>query len=161
MYIYIYAMSHYLWCGFLWLLVCSAMKLDDSWASLVGIDRVGSPDPDPIHMYTTCVMFKCYHAIRNDYATILDGCITHNVFSEIHSKTIFLARLFATDCLCWLNELNMTLGEMIYGLVYFVPVKWFWLDPRKHYYNWVGCCPPDLPALNWGGCRPLRPSTCP
>ena len=71
------------------------MKLDDSWASLVGIDRVGFPDPDPIHMYTTCVMFKCDHAIRNDYATIWDGGITHNVCSETHSNTILLARHFA------------------------------------------------------------------
>ena len=68
-------LSHYLRCGVLWPLVCSAMKLDDSWASLVGIDRVGFPDPDPIHIYTTCVMFKCYHAIRKNYATTLDGCI--------------------------------------------------------------------------------------
>ena len=65
--------------------VCSAMKLDDTWASLAGIDRVGFPFPDPSHIYTTCVMFKCYHAIRNDYATILNGCFAHNDFSEILS----------------------------------------------------------------------------
>ena len=52
-------LSHYLRCGALWPLVCSAMKLDDSWASLVGIDTVAFPGPDPIHMYTTCVMCKC------------------------------------------------------------------------------------------------------
>jgi hypothetical protein len=93
-------LSHYLQCQIIWVLVCSAMKLDNTWASLDGIDRVGFPDPDPIHLFTVCVMFKCYHAIRNDYATILDGCIAHNDFSEIHSKTIFLARLFASDFLC-------------------------------------------------------------
>ena len=64
------------------------MKLDDSWASLVGIDRVGFPDRDPIHMYATCVMFKCYHAIRNDYATVLDACFAHNEFFESHSKAV-------------------------------------------------------------------------
>ena len=73
-------LSHYLQCDVIWCLVCSAMKLDNTWASLDGIDRVGFPDPDPIHIYTVCVMFKCYHAIRNDYATILDGCIARNVF---------------------------------------------------------------------------------
>ena len=93
-------LSHYLQCDVLWYFVCSAMKLDDSWASLGGIDRVGSPELDPTHMYTTCVMFKCYHAIRNDYATILDGCIAQNDFSDIHSKTIFLAGHFAIDFLC-------------------------------------------------------------
>ena len=93
-------LSHYLQCDVLWYFVCSAMKLDDSWASLVGIDRVGFPDPDPIHIYTTCVMFKCYHAIREDYATILDGCIAQNDLSEIHSKAIFLAGHFAIDFLC-------------------------------------------------------------
>ena len=76
------------------------MKLDDSWASLAGIDRVGFPDPDPIHIYTTCVMFKCYHTIRKDYATILDGCIAQNNFSESHSKAIFSAGHFAIDFLC-------------------------------------------------------------
>ena len=76
------------------------MKLDNTWASLDGIERVGFPDPDPIHIYAVCVMFKCYHAIRNDYATILDGCLAPNDFSEMHSKTTFLARHFASDFLC-------------------------------------------------------------
>ena len=62
-------LSHYLQCQVIWCLVCSAMKLDSTWASLDGIDRVGFPDPDPIHLYTVCIMFKCYYAIRNDYAT--------------------------------------------------------------------------------------------
>ena len=84
----------------MWYFVCSVMKLDDSWVSLVGIDRVGFPDPDPIHMYTTCVMFKCYHAIRNDYASILDGGIARNDFSVMPSKTIFFVRHVATDFLC-------------------------------------------------------------
>ena len=56
-------LSHYLQCDFLWHSACSAMKLDNSWASLAGIDRIGFPFPDPVHIYTTCVMFKCYHAI--------------------------------------------------------------------------------------------------
>ena len=76
--------------GVVWPLVCSAMKLDDSWASLVGFNRVGFPDPDPVHMYTTYVMFKCYHVIRNDYE-IIDGCIVHIDVFVIHSKTIFLS----------------------------------------------------------------------
>ena len=76
------------------------MKLHNIWTLLHGIDRVGFPVPDPIHIYAVCVMFKCYHVIRNDYATILDGCIAHNDFSEIHSKTMFLARHFANDVLC-------------------------------------------------------------
>ena len=93
-------LSHYLQCDILWHFACSAMKLDNSWDSLAGIDRIGFPFPDPIHIYTTCVLFKCYHAIRNDYATILDGCFAHNDFSEIHSKTMFLAKHFALDFLC-------------------------------------------------------------
>ena len=76
------------------------MKLDNTWTLLDGIDRVGFPVPDPIHIYAVCVMFKWYHAIRNDYATILDGCIAHNDFSEIHSKIVFLARHFANYFLC-------------------------------------------------------------
>jgi hypothetical protein len=43
---------------------------------------------------------QCYHAIGKDYATILDGCIAQNDFSEIHSKAIFLAGHFAIDFLC-------------------------------------------------------------
>ena len=93
-------LSHYSRCGVLLPLICSAVKLDDSWASLVGIDRVGFPDLDPIHIYTTCVMFKRYHAICKDYATILDGCIAQNEFSDIHSKAIFLAGHLAIDYLC-------------------------------------------------------------
>ena len=105
-------LSHYLQCQVIWCFVCSAMKLDNSWASFDGIesiDRVGFPDPDPIHIYTVCIMFKCYHAIRTDYATLLDRCISHNDFSEIHSKTIFLARLFASDLLCWSLQGQWTL----------------------------------------------------
>ena len=93
-------LSHYLQCDILWHFACSAMKLDNSWDSLDGIDRIGFPFPEPIHIYTTCVLFNCYHAIRNDYATILDGCFAHNDFSEIHSKTMFLAKHCAPDFLC-------------------------------------------------------------
>ena len=93
-------LSHYLQCDVLWYLECSAMKLDDSWASHGGIDRVGFPDPDRFHIYTACVMFKCYHAIRNDHATILDGCIAHNDFYYLFSKDIFLASHLAIDFLC-------------------------------------------------------------
>ena len=91
---------YYLHCDVLWYFVCSAMELDDSWVLLAGIDTVCFPDAGPTHLYTTCVMFNRYHAIRNDYATILDGCIPHHDFSEIHSKTILLARHFAIDFLC-------------------------------------------------------------
>ena len=93
-------LSHFLQSDIVWHYACSAMKLDNSWASLAGIDRIGFPFPDPIHIYTTCVPFKRHHAIRNDYATILDGCFGHNEFSETHSKTIFLARHFAINFLC-------------------------------------------------------------
>ena len=75
------------------------MKLDNTWTALDGIHRVGFPDPDPIHVYAVCVMFKCYHAIRNDYAIIIDGCIDQNNVSEISSKVFFLARHFAIDFL--------------------------------------------------------------
>ena len=68
------------------------MKLDNSWASIDGVDSVGFPDPDRIRMYTDCVVLKCYHAIRNDYATILDGCVAHNDVSEIHSNTVFVVK---------------------------------------------------------------------
>jgi hypothetical protein len=64
-------LSHYLQYKVIWCLVCSAMKRFNTWASLDGLDRVGFPDPDPIHIYSVCVMFKCYHAIRTDYAPIL------------------------------------------------------------------------------------------
>ena len=74
-----------------------AMKLGNTWTSLDGTDRIGIPDPDPIHICVVCVMFKCYHGTRND---ILDGCIAQNDFSEIDSKALFLARHFAIDFLC-------------------------------------------------------------
>jgi hypothetical protein len=45
-------LSHYLQCHVIWCLVCSAMKLDKSWAALDGIDRVGFPDPDAISIYS-------------------------------------------------------------------------------------------------------------
>jgi hypothetical protein len=93
-------LSHYLQCHFIWCFVCSAMKLHDTWALLDDIDRAGFPVPHPTHIYAVCVMFKCYHAIRSDYATILDGCIAHNDSSEIHSKIMFLAKHFANGFLC-------------------------------------------------------------
>ena len=65
----------------IWCFVCSAMKLDNTWASLAGIGTIGFPDPDPIHVYTVSAMLKCYHAIQNDYATILNDRIAHNVFA--------------------------------------------------------------------------------
>ena len=61
--------------------------------------RVGFPYLDSIHIYAVCVMFGYYHAIHDDYATILDGCIAQNDFSEIHSNAIFFARHFAIDFL--------------------------------------------------------------
>jgi hypothetical protein len=67
------------------------MKLDHLWASLGGIDRVAFPDLDTIHMCTTRVVFKCYNAIRDDYATILSGCTARNDLSETDSKTVSLA----------------------------------------------------------------------
>ena len=101
-------LSHYLQCHVIWCLVCSAVKRHDGWTLLDGIDRIAFPVQDQIHIYAVCVMFKCYHAIPNDYAVILDGCIAHDHFSKIHSTTMFWARHFATRFLWWLNELNRT-----------------------------------------------------
>ena len=60
------------------------MRPDKIWILLDGIDRVGSPVPDTMNIYAVCVMFKCYHAILNDYETILDGCIAQHDSSEMH-----------------------------------------------------------------------------
>ena len=71
-------LSHYLQCDIGLHFACSAMKLHNLWASPAGINKIGLPFLDPIHICTARALFECYHTIRNDYATILDGCFAHN-----------------------------------------------------------------------------------
>ena len=40
-------LAHYLQCHVIWSFVCSAVKLDNTWTLLDGIDRVGFPFPGP------------------------------------------------------------------------------------------------------------------
>ena len=73
------------------------MKLDNSWASLDGIDRVGFPVPDPIHIYAVCVMFKCYHAIRLGHPELVNRAFKARQFDAIHSLLLDYTRHFADE----------------------------------------------------------------
>ena len=86
---------HYIHCAPLWDVVCTAMKRDNAWASLLGIKRLGFPNPDLYHFYLVGVMFKTYHALRFDFVSLIHGCIAENDFSPIHCKALFLANFFA------------------------------------------------------------------
>ena len=76
LYIHIYT---YIWS------VCFVIELINTWASLDGIDRVALPHPNAIHVQSVCVMSKCYHAIPNDSATIINECAAPNDVSGSHS----------------------------------------------------------------------------
>ena len=76
------------------------MKRDNAWASLLGIERLGFPNPDPNHLYLVGVMFTTYHALRFDFVSVINGCIAEDEFSAIHCKALFLANPFASDFLC-------------------------------------------------------------
>ena len=91
---------HYIHCAPLWDVVCTAMKRDNVWASLLGIKRLGFPKPDPTHFYLIGVMFKTYHALRFYFVSVMNGCIDEYDFSAIHCKVFLLANLFASDFLC-------------------------------------------------------------
>ena len=91
---------HYIHCAPLWDVVCTAMRRDNAWASLLGIERLGFPNPDPCHLYLFGVMFKTCHALRFDFAPVINGCIADDDFSAIHCKALFLANFFASDFLC-------------------------------------------------------------
>ena len=50
--------------------------------------------PDPIPLPTTCVTFTSSHIMCNDYAVILDGCLTRNDYSEINNKISVRSNIF-------------------------------------------------------------------
>jgi len=108
--------------------VCSAMKLDITWAALAGIDKAGFLDPDPIHICTTWMMFNCHHAIQNSLRSLLMHAEFITIFSEFHSKTSFLGRHLAIDSLCWFKATNMAQGQY---LCMFTEPEW----PHKGLHN--------------------------
>ena len=50
--------------------------------------------PDPIPLPTTFVTFASSPIMRNDYAVILDGCLTRNDYSGINNKISVWSNMF-------------------------------------------------------------------
>ena len=90
--------SHYITCDILWTVVCTASKRDQSWLSVGHFQRIGSKNPSSTSLILICLMFKTYHALRKDFSQMIDASVADGDFSDIQSRSLFLARLFASDC---------------------------------------------------------------
>ena len=135
--------------------VCSAMKLDITWAALAGIDKAGFLDPDPIHICTTWMMFNCHHAIQNslrsllmhaEFITIFLNSIARLASWVDTSQSIPCAdsrqRTWRRDniCACSQNRNDPTKGS----------IMWEFLNWRKLFFfmiNWMKCQPQDIMKL--------------
>ena len=90
-------LSHYLRCNPLWLVACSALKLDNSYASIDFPRRLGFPVPSSTSLIMLCVMFKTYHALRRDFASMITLSVADEDFSDLMHRAFFLASHFAAD----------------------------------------------------------------
>ena len=62
-----------------------------------GFKRTGFKEPSSMNLILICLMFKTYHALRKDFSQMIDASVTDCDFSDIQSRSLFLARLFASD----------------------------------------------------------------
>jgi hypothetical protein len=90
-------LTHYLRCNPLWLVACSALRLDDSYASIDFPRRLGFPVPSSTSLILLCVMFKTYHALRRDFASMITLSVADEDFSDLMHRAFFLANHFAAD----------------------------------------------------------------
>ena len=90
-------LEHYLTCDIIWSAACSALRLDTWWLSLLFPQRLGYPCPNNIHIILNAVMFKTYHCLRRDFSNMINLSVTDNDFSDLHSRTLFLAAHFASE----------------------------------------------------------------
>ena len=90
-------LEHYLSCDILWTAACSALGLNSVWLNLKFPQRIGYPCPNNIHIYLNAVMFKPYHCLRCDFSNMINLSVADNDFSDIHSRSFFLATHFASE----------------------------------------------------------------
>ena len=90
-------LSHYFACDILWTVVCTASKRDQTWLSAGHFQRIGFKEPSSMNLILICLMFKTYHALRKDFSQMIDASVADGDFSDIQSRSLFLARLFASD----------------------------------------------------------------
>ena len=90
-------LEHYLSCDILWTAACSALGLNSEWLNLNFPQRIGYPCPNNIHIYLNAVMFKTYHCLRCDFSNMISLSVADNDFSDIHSRSFFLATHFASE----------------------------------------------------------------
>ena len=90
-------LEHYLTCDIIWTAACSALHLDTGWLNLLFPQRLGYPCPNNTHVILNAVMFKTYHCLRSDFSNMINLSVADNDFSDMHSRTFFLAAHFASE----------------------------------------------------------------
>ena len=90
-------LKHYLRCDILWTTSCTALGLDIGWLNLAFPQRFGHPIPYIIHINLNAVMFKVYHTLRKEFSHMSSLCIAGKDFSDIQSRSLFLANHFASE----------------------------------------------------------------
>ena len=85
--------------------MCICSSGGNGRTSAMGLPFAKLDGPDPIPLHTTCVTFASSHIMCNDYAAILDGCLTRNDYSGINNKISVWSNMFhEISCVVSMNE---------------------------------------------------------
>ena len=79
-------LDHYLFCDTLWTIACTALGLDQGWLGLTFPQRLGYLVPNLVHFQLNAIMFKVYHALRNDFSNVVNLSINDGDFSDLQSR---------------------------------------------------------------------------
>ena len=90
-------LEHYLSCDILWTISCTALGLDTGWLNLAFPQRFGHPVPNIIHIKLIAVIFKVYRTLRKEFSQMISLSIADKDFSDIQSRSLFLANHFASE----------------------------------------------------------------
>ena len=89
-------LKHYIVCDPLWMAVCTATKREEAWFQVAGSLRIGFPNPNATSLLFA-IIFKVYHALRNDLFLIISQSVEDGDFSDMLARTRFLTLTFADD----------------------------------------------------------------
>jgi len=59
--------------------------------------RLGIPNPDYIGILIIALMFKAYHALRNDYQLIIFHSVEDADFNPVLARVRWLVRIYAEE----------------------------------------------------------------
>ena len=92
-------LKHYLQCDPLWTTVLTCLHTDVKTITM-GVERsqrLGIPNPDYIGILIIALMFKAYHALRNDYQLIVFQSVEDADFNPVLARVRWLVRIYAEE----------------------------------------------------------------